>query len=194
MYKNHSKPLYAEYKDKTGFKGKWHRMNWKRALLFLILLLVIAFRHLSFSTNETRIDDLEPILSILFEIDIALEDTIKRLEDFEMAASPDQDYLIIMAKDNTSLIKLICAYNAQLLSQLKTGSIKDSYLQTYIHGVRNNLEYEKVRLQNNLDRIDSVYPVIKDLAVQETIDEAKASAQSILALFDKSIKILETSR
>jgi hypothetical protein len=169
-------------------------MNWKRAFLFLLLLLVIAFRHISFSTNETRINNLEPVMTALLEIDIALEDIMKRLVDFEMTASPDQDYLIIMANDNIELIKLICFYNAQLLSHLKNGAIKDAHLKTYIRGVRNNLEFEKVRLQNNLDRIDSVYPVIRDRAVLETIDEAKASAQSILELFDKSIRILEANR
>jgi hypothetical protein len=168
-------------------------MNGKRALFFLMLLLLIVFRHVSFSDNDTRFNDLKPVLSALFEIDIALEDVMKRLVDFEMAAPPDQDYLIIMANDNIELIKLICEYNAQLLSHLMNGAIKEAYLLEYVHGVRNNLEFEKVRIQNNLDRIDSVYPIVRDNAALETIDGAKDAAQSILRLFNESMQILETN-
>jgi len=166
-------------------------MNWKRALFFIILLTLIGLRHFSFSNNEPRYDDLRPIISALYEIDGRLENTMGQLVNLQMAAPPDQDYLIIMAKDSVALIKLICFYNTGLLSAIMGGKIKEQHLSEYAGSVAVTLEFEKVRIQGNLERIDSVYPVIRDKAVLSTLDEAKDTVQSILPLFDKGIAVLE---
>ena len=56
---------------------------------------------------------------------------------------------------------------------------------------RPEVEFEIVRIQDNLERIDSVYPVIRNKAVLDTLDEAKGTVQSIFPLFDKGIALLE---
>lgn len=171
-------------------------MNIKRSILIVILLVLIGVRHFTPSDEKEEIGfkSLAPIISSLSDIHIKIESLMKHLIDSEIKAPPDQDYLIMMIVDKLEMIKLICFYNHDMLETLVDGDVTAEYRPAYLSKLKNNMIFEIARIKNNMERITSIYPLIKEKEVSDTIKESQQIGQALIQLFEDTAKRLSGSK
>ncbi len=160
-------------------------MNIKRTLLIGILLALIGVRHfiLTDEKENTGIESLAPALSALLDIHLKTESRIKQLIDDEMKAPPDQDYLIRMVIDKLEMINLSCFYNHEMIETLVSDGLNSKYRPAYMEKLKNNMRFEIAWIQNNMERITSIHPMIKEEKVLNTIMESQELGQTLIGLF-----------
>ena len=164
-------------------------MNIKRAILIVILLVLIGLRHflLPDEMEEIGFKSIAPTLSSLSDIHIKIETLIKHLIDSEMKAPPDQDYLISMIIDKLEMMNLICFYNREMLETLVDGDVTAKYRPVYLSKLKNNIIYEMARIENNMEKITSIYPLIKEKEVSDTIKKSQQIGQTLIQLFEDTV-------
>jgi len=167
-------------------------MNIKRSILIIILLVLIGVRHFTPSDEKEEIEfkSFAPIISSLSNIHIKIESLTKHLIDSEIKAPPDQDYLIMMIIDKLEMIKLICFYNRAMLETLVDGDVSAKYRPAYLSKLKTNIIYEMVRIENNIEKITSIYPLIKEKEVSDTIKKSQQVGQTLIQLFEDTVKRL----
>ena len=167
-------------------------MNIKRAILIVILLVLIGLRHflLPDEMEEIGFKSIAPTLSSLSDIHIKIETLIKHLIDSEMKAPPDQDYLISMIIDKLEMMNLICFYNREMLETLIYGGATAKYRPAYIDKLKNNMKFEITRMEINMEKITSIYPLIIEKEVSDTIKESQQIGQTLIRLFEDTEKRL----
>ena len=166
-------------------------MSRKKTLLFIILLFLIGLRHFLPLKDAVPSEELQPIVTSLFEVNRQLEDIMKNLIRLQMTADPAQENFMIMINDKIEIIRLVSYYIAEDLAAVINGSIKKTHLPDFSQRLRGDLSFEKARIGAALESIVSIQPLISDRKVTALFKQCLTSAGKILPLFDRAIELLQ---
>jgi len=166
-------------------------MHWKKTLLFILLLLLIGLRHFLPQTEQMSTDELQPIVTSLYEVDRQLEDVMKDLIALQTAADPGQEDLMIMINDKIEIIRLLCNFMAEDLAAVCNAINKPAHLADYSQRLCRDLSFERARIGTALERIVSIRPLVSDQKVAEIVKQSLMSVDRIPPLLNRSVELLQ---
>ena len=168
-------------------------MNLKRTTLIVILLAVIGLRHSlqSDQKEKTAVETLAPAIASLSDIHLKMDALMRKLIDHEMKAPPDQDYLITMMIDALEKINRSCFYHREMLDTLVSGGITAEYRSAYMEKLKNNMLVEIAWIQNSMERITSIHPMIREKTVLDAIRDSQEIAKRLMRLFEDTARQMD---
>jgi len=165
----------------------------KKVLIILVFLSFIFLPKLSFSQNTLENEFLNRYKKVN-PVSLELSKTLTKLDDIrqdlekiaQQSKNADDIRLIAISSVKIQLIETICFYENQLLV-VSVVIEKDSRL-IYFNEARKRIDFQKIKINEHLYTIRSIFTKITDNAALHLLSEAKGTINLLLTLLDRCLE------
>lgn len=163
----------------------------KKTIILLSLLITISVPAISYPQNDPIDIKLQKLSSEIYEIELILANIFDDFTTTVKSCRPcswQELCAITLSREYVRRARIECGFIRLLLPMLSY--MKEEYKPHYYNQTKHVIETSKNRTKGALRSLRQRYNDIKNKAALNLSDKAKAPIDSAIALYDKSIEIM----